>query len=465
MINKNIDYALIGHNYLTFLLSIGLMKRGKSVLMLDDDRFNYGDFFTNSLTQLDLDFLKSMGEKNNISSLINIDQFTKVEERFFYLGKKQVKVGKSPSESLLEIVRKFPHFFVENFSVSLNQQFLADFDQEYFAFSKKIAEKLNSPLPNQKLYQLFNDDLGPTLKSVLNSFVSTVIERNDRRLNKIDEINEDLSLFIYLSRGFFHSHFSIGGSRVELFHFMLCMLSPYYRLDNHALNDELLTLFKEHGGEFKKLNLTDLKYQKGMVKGLLLESYEGHITPQKLIFVGGHPMGLPIKFERPKNIYNCLQAEILVENLPKRLIGKKIVFSSSLKISTSRPMFEADFFENKIQLNIVVAKKNGIKVSFIEEQVKKDLTTDMKYLFPDFDINIIDMAMNFTHDIFIEETTRLDKLKDDFKGQNKFAQFLINSGPLIFNRPKNVHYLGPYNDGFLGTMSSLIEIRKWQDRI
>jgi hypothetical protein len=97
--------------------------------------------------------------------------------------------------------------------------------------------------------------------------------------------------------------------------------------------------------------------------------------------------------------------------------------------------------------------------------MSKDLLNDFEYLFAGLNLKILDIEMNFTHDIFIEEQIRKYRLKDDFRMKNKLADMLFNVGPAIFNRPKNVHYLGPYNDGFLGTLSSLVEIRKWQDRL
>jgi hypothetical protein len=208
-----------------------------------------------------------------------------------------------------------------------------------------------------------------------------------------------------------------------------------------------------------------LKFQRGAIKGMELESYEGLITPKKIFFVGGHPLGLPIKFERPKNIYNCLRAEINIKKIPKYLIGKKIVFSSPLKVSTNRPMFEADFFENKIELNIVVQKKNGSKVEFIKDAILEELKQDLKYLFFDAKIDIISCEMKFTHDIFIEENNKNNNIKGEFKFKNKLSDLLFTLDPIKLHRPKNVFYLGPYNDGFLGTLSSLIEIYRWQERI
>lgn len=465
MIDKNLDYALIGHNYITYLLAISLLKRNKSVLLLDDDRFNYGDFFTNSLTRVELDFLIAIGNGSQLDLLTGLEKYCSMESRFFYFGKTQVKLGGLPSENLLELLRKFPHLFKSEIINSINPDFLKEFDREYFEYCQNVGNKIFSNDKHIKFFQIFNDLLGPNLKLFLNSFIDSVIDRSIEKQKTIDYINDDLSLFIYLTRGFYHSHFSTGGSKIELFHVLLCLLSPYYRMDHILLTNDLLKSFKDAGGDFKKLNLADIKFNRGSVKGILLESFEGHISPKKLIFVGGHPIGLPIKFERPKNIFNCLSATILVESIPTHLIGKKIVFSSSLKMGTNQPMFEADFFVDKIELNIVIAKRNGIKVSFIKEQMSKDLLNDFEYLFADLKLKILDIEMNFTHDIFIEESFKKYRLKDDFKVKNKLHDMIFNVGPLIFNRPKNVHYLGPYNDGFLGTLSSLVEIRKWQDRL
>ena len=90
MLNKDIDFALVGHNFITFLLSIGLLNRGKKVLVLDDDRFNYGDFFTNSLTLLDVEFLKTWGETAGLLPLKNIEDYLSPQSIYFYVGKNKI---------------------------------------------------------------------------------------------------------------------------------------------------------------------------------------------------------------------------------------------------------------------------------------------------------------------------------------------------------------------------------------
>src|SRR6218665_1885085 len=94
--SRNLDFALVGHNFFAFLLSIGLLNRGKKVLVLDDNRFNYGDFFTNSLTSLDVEFLKSWGEASDLAPLRNIESYLSPGKVYFYVGKKQVVLGDVP---------------------------------------------------------------------------------------------------------------------------------------------------------------------------------------------------------------------------------------------------------------------------------------------------------------------------------------------------------------------------------
>lgn len=461
MINSNIDYALIGHNYLTFLLSQGLMKRGMKVLLLDDDRFNYGDFFTNSLTQIDLDFIKKFGIKTNSATILNLDNYLKTEERLFYVGKKQVLLGRSPGLNLMELVRKFPDFFTETAKNKFDQDFINRINQEYYEFIEKVSQKIIFPEKKIKLFNNILENAPDFFKVLLNDLTNSVVNKE----NESEEFKSMLITLIYLTRGFYQSHFSTTGSRLELAHNLMALLSPYYRLNVEAFNADLLKEFKNLGGDFKKLNLGDLKFHRGIIKGMELQSYEGLINPKKVIFVGGHPLGLPIKFERPKNIYHCLFVRLQTSKVPIDLVGKKIVFSSPMKMSTQRPMFEADFFENSIELNVVVQKKNGIKIDFIKNQILEEILSDLSYIFESSNFTIQDSYLKFTHDIFIEELNQSNKLKDDFNLKTKLSEILYLKDPLSFIRPKNVYYLGPYNDGFLGTLSSLIEIYRWQEKI
>jgi hypothetical protein len=144
---------------------------------------------------------------------------------------------------------------------------------------------------------------------------------------------------------------------------------------------------------------------------------------------------------------------------------KKILFTSPIKLGTDRPFWEASFNGAEATFNIIMAKREGLKIDFIKERVLTLLTEDLAYLFPEDHFDIESAQMCFTLDVFIE-----DKNYGAFKKQEgglaaKLVHVIEDSAPLLISRLKNVLYFGPYNEDALGTFSSLIEIKKWRESL
>ncbi|MGZ3809281.1 MAG: hypothetical protein ACXVCE_14440, partial [Bacteriovorax sp.] len=244
------------------------------------------------------------------------------------------------------------------------------------------------------------------------------------------------------------------------------LISPYFKLDHERLIRDLLEVHQKAGGEFKKLNLADLKFQSGLVKSFELESFQGPIRPKKMAFIGGYPVGLPIRLKTSSSSYNCLNVALKFKALlPTLLKDKKVLFSSPMKIGTDRPFWEANFKEDGAEINIIMAKREGGKVDFIREKVLALLKDDLHYLFPEYDFQIIDSQMKFTLDVFIEDKDYEAHKRIEAGLGRKLVHVLEDSAPLIFKRLKNVHYFGPYNEDALGTFSSLIEIKRWRETL
>jgi hypothetical protein len=220
------------------------------------------------------------------------------------------------------------------------------------------------------------------------------------------------------------------------------------------------------GGEFKKLNLADLKFQSGLVKSFELESFEGIIKPKKMAFIGGYPVGLPIRLKTSTSSYNCLNVSLRFKNsLPNLLQDKKVIFSSPMKIGTDRPFWEVYFSEKKAVFNIIMAKREGTKIDFIKERVITLLQDDLSYLYPEYEFEIENVEMKFTLDVFIEDKDYMAYKRIEASLGMKLVEVLEDTAPLIFSRLKNVLYFGPYNEDALGTFSSLIEIKRWRESL
>ena len=321
MLNKNIDYALVGHNFITFLLSIGLLNRGKKVLVLDDDRFNYGDFFTNSLTLLDVEFLRAWGEIGDLGPLKKIDEYLAPEAVYFYVGKKQIVLGDTPLRNYRELCRKFPHLFIDDKTGSLAfENEVMDFNNSYSDFCSKVTRVLFQEKKSTKMTRLFESSIPADLLYHFEHFFSHFSQKDQMTEMERGEFNA----LIFMTRGFFQSRLSSTGSRSEIMHLFFSLISPYFKLDHERLIHDLLEVHQQAGGEFKKLNLADLKFQSGLVKGFELESFEGLIKPKKMAFIGGYPVGLPIRLKTSSASYNCLNVKLTFkDSLPALLQDTK----------------------------------------------------------------------------------------------------------------------------------------------
>lgn len=466
MQNRNLDFALVGHNFFAFLLSIGLLNRGKKVLVLDDDRFNYGDFFTNSLTSLDVEFLKAWGAESNLAPLMNIEKYLSPGSVYFFVGKKQIVLGDLPHRNFRELCRKFPGLFLSGNTSKqalTHENEIVNFDNVYNDFCQKISALLFNEKRASKLSLLFENTLPESLKSNFSHFFSHFNEKDKMREQDVYDFNA----LMFMTRGFFQNRLSTTGSKSEIMHLFFSLISPYYKLDHEKLIADLLQEHLDKGGEFKKLNLSDLKFQEGLVKSFELESFDGIIKPNKMAFIGGYPVGLPIKLGKTSSAsYNCLNVEFtLKENAPKLLDGKKCVFTSPIKIGTDRPFWEVYFSGNKAVFNVIMAKKEGTKIDFIFERVKSILIGDLSYLFPEYEFSPIDCKMKFTLDVFIEDKDYNAHKRVEAGLKKKLVDVLEDSAPLLISRLKNVLYFGPYNEDSLGTFSSLVEIKRWRESL
>ncbi len=469
MLSGEIDYAIVGHNFYAFLLSIGLLEKGKKVLVLDDNRFNYGDFFTSSLTCLDVSLLKEWGNQSNLEPLMQIERYLKPHTVTFNIGKRQIVLGDTPHRNIKELARKYPEVF---FPLNISSDFfkhdheIHEFNTHFFELGQSLADFFYRPTKKRQFNQVFLQLLSEKTRIFYDHFLG--VFTNPNFLSADEEA--DFHAFVFMMRGFFQSRLSISGSKLELLHLLSCLISPFYKLDHERLVNDLLEIHNKLGGEFKKLNLADLKFQKGFLKSFELESFDGIIKPNKMAFIGGYPVGLPIKLKTgPSRSFYCLQTKMTFnQELLSHFKNKKFVFTSKIKVGTDRPFWEVNFEEKSATFNLITNKKEGTKVDFIKHQMLDLLLSDLRFLFPEFSWEVEnqdELKMRFTLDVFLEDKNFYAHLKNNFAFKKRVVDVIEDSAPLFMSKLKNVTYFGPYNEEALGTYSSLIEMKNWRDRL
>jgi hypothetical protein len=450
MLNKNTDYAIVGHNFFSYLLGIGLCSKNKKVLILDDDRFNHGNLFTDSLTIFDLEILKKWGEKYDIPPLKKMEEYIQFSPISFSVGRKEVILGDNPSKNYTELARKFPHFFSKT-------NMTENFDQGVFQIATSLADAFFVDHNFLKLSKRLEAFKHLEIMKKFDEFFALFFIKDNWNMM----LQSELYSFISVGRGFFHNRLSINGSRSELIHLFFSLLSPHFQFDHDRLVADLLAHYRSLGGEFKKLNLSSLKFHRGLLTSFEFESYEGIITPSHLIFVGGEPVGLPILLKENVTPYNALEVKIqLNNNIPVHLIGKKLLFSSPLKTGTNWPFWEACFYENSIVFNVVMLKLQGIKENFVAQKVINYLQEDLAFLYPEYDFKVKSCELRFTLDVLIEDNNIHAHLKESPQIKLRPITVYSKNSSFSFLKLKNVSYLGPYSGNTHGVFSSLFQLQK-----
>ena len=453
MLSKNIDHAVVGHNYFAYFFSHLLLERKQSVMLLDDERFNFGDFYTETITEFDKILLKKIGAVYKIKSFENIENYLTKKDHFFYLGKKRILLGGNFFENLSELERKCPYFFSS--AVTKN----SNFDSECVEYLSRLADKIfnDKNWSAKRPFDLIsNEILLGAFKSLKKLLITDTLDFKQKN---------ELFTLVNMTRGFYQGILSARGSDSELFHAFLCLLSPLYQLDNERLKNDLKLEFEALGGEFKKLNLGELKLQSGALQSFMLESFEGHIKARKMSFIGGSTRDLPVTIKVNGKKFSCLKGKVFYSSVDQNylnqfFVGQNILFSSVLKVGTDRPFWFGSFQKDHFDVTFIVAEKSGTKEAFFEAPLEQLINEDFGFIYPELEGRLKLSGLEFTHDHLIEDRS--------FKFTNKISNLIPNKMQTIFDRKapnyldalKNVYYYGPFTNDRLGTFSSLLLLRK-----
>jgi hypothetical protein len=465
LINKKFNMALIGKNYLSFLLSIELMEWNMKVIILDDKRVTYGQHYTDYLCQLEYSFLMLWGEDRQIEPFQKLQHYIVKKPFSIIIGQHRVLLGNSPAQNLSELIRKFPNFFLYEELKEINL-FLCDedkqaqFNDSYYAFCSRLAENSFRFRTSQNL------SLGYTLSLCPENikFIFSVFEKAFLNQDNFKEPDDTLNIktFLYLTRGIFHRKLSIGATEFELFHLFLSLLSPHFQLDHKALMGDLLPIFTERGGAFKKTYIKDWLFEKKRPWSLELSSYEGIIHPQKISLLGGRPESIPVKVDVKEKSFRSIDLRFALNekaDLKLGLEGQRVFYTRSQKIGGQNPFWEGRFQKNGGVLKIYNRSYKGMKIDFIKNFIIAELEKDLSIICKRPITNLLIESIHFGHDLCLEEKSfKSSGFKQDMPLLSKVEVYDCTA-PGLDDLLKNVHYFGPLKRGSFGLFSTLMEIK------
>ena len=446
-IGNEFDYILVGKSFLSFVLGESLLEKGNRVLILDDNRLGYGDVYLGYLSELEKNYLKKWGEIYQVEPLIHLDRYLKQTNYHLIVENSWLKLGRSPLFNYQEMTRKYPKLFSKKglSPWNLKKTELERFNDQVLEFIDRMANLLLSQ------HKLTPESLLAQAPNIIKEIYSN-LKNLGKKFEEFGDWQEK-TLF-YTAKGLFQNKLSLYHSDLDWLHLMLSMLSPFYRVDHRSLQNDLEEVFHRRGGIVKRTNLADIQYEKSKPWAFELESFEGVVRPHNVILMGGLPLGLDLKLLPEFNVYQSVDVqwkfETPVDHTPDMGV---FIFADREKIGTNRPWWLAEFLPNEIKFKIFHNFEHGQKVEFFKKEISHFVRDSFYQAFPHYKNIPYQEKMNIGQEIFL----RADNL---FTGQIKnYKTAIINMAPDSGHRPlKNTLYIGPYNNGPLGLLSSLVDI-------
>lgn len=374
MLKSRYQEIVIGMGLLSLVRGLISCKRMRTTLLIDDPRFEVDSYQSHFLTEFEVQAFLRIGKKYEIQELQELRQFFSPAQIEFCFSNIRLKLGSDPFSNLIELLRKFPELiddsdldivFKES-PESFNAFFLEElkrYEDRCFnstVKSKNIRFELQGPKWFKLIFQRFSQ--------LINGEFSTTKSLKFAGLLHLLSLSSEEKIKAYFP------------PEEILFQF-LKMLSPVYRLQDYFLLTQLKRRLLLSGGDYKQSSVQYWQFHEKKFENLLLASFEGVISGEKVLFFAYPPEEVPFK---------------LVGSYP---VLKKYQLSPQKRTSSSKPSRELVFFADEARLGadtpfrLLSLSSDGMayyhwpypdlpgsKAEFYDSDLKKEYQRDVEYL-------------------------------------------------------------------------------------
>jgi hypothetical protein len=381
MLNKNVDRAIIGRSYWSFVYAIERLKHGERVLLLDDDRIHFGHEFANTLGLIECCLLRLWGKQSKLPPLENLSAYLRPQEVNFVVGSKRLVLGEGPVTNLQEILRKFKvgANFARNMTAQVlyNPQFLRNFGDSFLPYLQHLATMLLRRHPPSVAEMM--RAMPAELKMIFNLFRGILLRQEHIEQQDFWAVK---TLFFH-SQAFFQKRLSWHFQSGDFFFLLLAMLSPRYQVDAEALMHDLGEVFAAQGGQFKQTRIREWLFDHDCPWSMELASYEGIIHPHWIALLGSNIEALNLALGPAPEVYQGLSVEFKCKDVPYPPYWHKcFVFSSLENVGTDIPLWSITTTPESILCQAYYGHKKGSKIAFVRPEVTKFLRQQIKKFLP-----------------------------------------------------------------------------------
>jgi hypothetical protein len=438
MLKNRYQEILVGMGPMSLVRGIISLKRNKSTLLIDDKRFKADSYSGLFVSELEILSFLRLGKKYDVPELSDIRQFLVPASIELVTEQRRLKLGQTPLKNIRELLRKFPELLDPNDLDEVFQESEENFSGYFLKELRRFEEFAYEHSQRPKAVRF--DLQGPR-------WLKTIYLRFGELLNREYEESRDLKFHALLHLlGLVHEEklkTGLGAEEIPFYFFRT--LSPLFRLQDFFLSTQLKRRLVLLGGDYKESAVQYWQLHENQFENLLLASFEGVISGDRVLFFSHLPDEAPFKLNTPFGLFR--KSQVSPQKRP----------TSPFPPSDLKFLAHTDLLGSERPYRVVARGKDfsfyhwpypdlpGSKYQFYEDEVKDAFEQDMTIL--PFQGNGVEVQQTGS------VTLDLRSLKSDKKHESHLLQKL----PLeISSDDKNIkgfEYWGPFRYRSLGLLS------------
>lgn len=290
MLKNRYQEIIIGMGLMSLVRGLVSCKRSRSTLLIDDPRFQADSYNYHYLSEMEVCSLLRIGSQYEIPELIDLKQFLVPSSVELITNNVRLRLGNSPFVNLVELLRKYSELLdpsdldlvYKETPESFNSYFLEELQRyesschEASGRNKNFRFELHGPKWFKTIYAKFAE--------LVNREFAQSKDLKYTGLIHLLGLSAEEKLKTYLPP-----------EEIPFYFFRL--LSPIYRLQDYFLLTQLKRRLLLSGGDYKESAVQYWQFHDRKFENLLLESFEGVISGERVLFFAHPPEDVPFKLQ------------------------------------------------------------------------------------------------------------------------------------------------------------------------
>lgn len=300
MLKNRYQEILIGMGLMSLVRGLISLKRNRSTLLIDDPRFVSDSYHLHYLSELEVLALLRLGKTYDIPEIQDLKQFLLPAKLELVSNDLRLKLGMTPFENLRELIRKFPELIDAD---DLDMPFKDSPDVFNSYFIEELTRYESLCFEGSKRQKGVRFELqGP-------KWMKTIYTRFGEMINREYSVSQDLkySNLIHLLGLSSEEKLKTYLPPEEVPFYFFRLLSPVYRLQDFFLTTQLKRRLRLLGGDYKDSPVQFWQLHERKFENLLLASFEGVISGERVMFFSHLPEDVPFKVKSNFPVYRKSQ--------------------------------------------------------------------------------------------------------------------------------------------------------------